>query len=545
MKKSILLIGANDRAMLSMAKQGSILGYDIDGADILDFPFQYSKFIREYYKLPDYRRDARSFVDALIKLCAENKYDAAILIHDDMLELYMKNRKIIDQTVNIICPPTDQQYELSHNKYSLIRYCEKLSFKSPKSQLISSITELEGIIKGIKFPVIAKPVSTAILIDNHLVTLNVKKAHSAETLIDFVREHINNTPIMLQEIIGGNGAGANFIAKDGKIIEQYIHLREREAFGGGVSSLRKITGDNYLGLFDLIDEFVASTKWSGLGMMEFKIQNDVPYLMELNARPWGSIEAGVVGGYNIPQKFLLNFYEEKKQPETTIKSQNDIEVLNSKLDLQYSLSEMQRGKTIKPLFRWMYDALLNGNIKVEDSIIGDFRFNSYNHLSIVINAVKKRLKKLSGRANAPIISKERLQSKKKIGFVCFGNICRTPFAKIYAEKYSGTFSFSSYGLYTEPNRFSPINAVLAAQSLGITIEGHRSEVLTDQVCEEVDALLFMDELTYGQASDLFARYRSKMYKIQEVDIADPYGSDAANFKTTYSAIADRIDKLFK
>ncbi len=530
--------------MLSMARQGYLLGYDIDCADVISFPFQYSRFIRQYYRLPDYRRDAQSFINSLIELCAKNKYSAAILIHDDMLELYMNYRDTIDRVINVICPPSIQQYELSHNKYSLLRYCEKISFSIPYSQLVNSIGELNSIIEDVKFPIIAKPASTAVLVNNHLVTLNVKKINDSRALIDFVREHINNTTIMLQEIIGGNGAGVNFISKDGKIIEKYIHMREREAFGGGVSSLRKTVGANHLGLFDLIDEFVIDTKWSGLGMMEFKIQNDVPYLMELNARPWGSIEAGVIGGYNIPRKFFLNFYEKENEAFEPIDVPKEVLVLNSKLDLQYSLNEAQRGKTLRPLLRWVCDTFFNNQIKVEDSLLSDFKFNSYNHIYIFINALKKRLRKLKKTGIVPVITKEIFQSKKKIGFVCFGNICRTPFAKIYAEKHIYSIGFYSFGLYTEPNRLPPLNAIIAANTMGINIEEHRSSVLTESICKKVDILLFMDEATYRQATELFPTYKNLMYKFNKSDIPDPYGTDVLNFTNTYKVIANCLSELF-
>ena len=455
----------------------------------------------------------------------------------------MTHKVAIDQVVNIICPPSDLQYSLSHSKYNLLEYCKKLSFNTPESTLISQVEDLDNLKGIIKFPIIAKPASTAVLVDNHILNFTVKKIATFDKLVDFVREHVNNTPIILQEIITGNGAGVNFLAKDGKIIELYIHLREREAYGGGVSSLRRVLGGDHLNLFHLISDFVQSTNWSGLGMMEFKIQGTTPYLMELNARPWGSIEAGVIAGHNIPAEFIQTFLE-KKNIEYQFRKGNDILVINSKWDLQFSMSDMQREKTIAPFFRWMYSAFFNFKIKVEDSIISDFKFNLYNHLFIFINAIKKRLKKRVLPHSISIVTPDDLKSKSKIGFVCFGNICRSPFAEEYAKSRYENKIFSSYGLFTQPNRMPPMNAVYTAKSLGVDIENHRSIVLTEAICEEVDVLLFMDDIMYAQACELFGKYRSKMYKIGEYDIPDPYDTDLLNFKHTYAVISNRITELF-
>src|SRR5947207_2988901 len=69
-----------------------------------------------------------------------------------------------------------------------------------------------------------------------------------------------------------------------------------------------------------------------------------------------------------------------------------------------------------------------------------------------------------------------------IAFVCFGNICRSPFAERLANQRLGSARrVASAGYFPEEGRRSPEPAIAAAERFGIDLRPHRSRVLTDEL----------------------------------------------------------------
>lgn len=79
---------------------------------------------------------------------------------------------------------------------------------------------------------------------------------------------------------------------------------------------------------------------------------------------------------------------------------------------------------------------------------------------------------------------------RRLVFVCQGNICRSAFADIVAQR-AGMDS-ASFGLSTTTGRAAHGPAILAAQALGYDLSAHRAIDLQDYVPREGDLLLAME-----------------------------------------------------
>jgi predicted ATP-grasp superfamily ATP-dependent carboligase len=112
-------------------------------------------------------------------------------------------------------------------------------------------------------------------------------------------------PFLIQEVIEGDACGLFLCAKNGKINALFSHRRMREKPPwGGVSTLCKsvaVPAD----LESLARRYVEKTGWSGLAMLEFKRDRyGKPYLLEINARPWGSLALARAAGVDFPAAWL-------------------------------------------------------------------------------------------------------------------------------------------------------------------------------------------------------------------------------------------------
>ncbi len=123
-------------------------------------------------------------------------------------------------------------------------------------------------------------------------------------------KNIDTTPL-IQEVIEGEGNGIFIAAKDGEIFSSFAHERIREVPpGGGASTLRKSSKIDKE-LFDYTKKLISNLKWDGIAMVEFKGK----YFMEINGRPWGSMDLAVSSGVDFPSMMIEIFVNNKNIDE--------------------------------------------------------------------------------------------------------------------------------------------------------------------------------------------------------------------------------------
>ncbi|HSJ30227.1 MAG TPA: ATP-grasp domain-containing protein [Longimicrobiales bacterium] len=113
-------------------------------------------------------------------------------------------------------------------------------------------------------------------------------------------------PILVQQRVVGPGIGIFVLLRDGRLDAAFSHRRIREKPpSGGVSVFREsIPLDP-----DLLDRSLALLRefdWSGVAMVEFKIDQDSgeAFIMEINGRFWGSLQLAIDAGVDFPRLLL-------------------------------------------------------------------------------------------------------------------------------------------------------------------------------------------------------------------------------------------------
>ncbi len=111
---------------------------------------------------------------------------------------------------------------------------------------------------------------------------------------------------LVQQRIRGDGCGLFLCAHEGTIQTLFSHLRVREKPPwGGVSTLCSSVRPPE-DLVAIAARFVEELGWSGLAMLEFKrdAADGTPYLLEVNARPWGSMALSRAAGVDFARAWL-------------------------------------------------------------------------------------------------------------------------------------------------------------------------------------------------------------------------------------------------
>ncbi len=145
----------------------------------------------------------------------------------------------------------------------------------------------------------------------------------------------------------------------------------------------------------------------------------------------------------------------------------------------------------------------------------------------------------------------------KIMFVCHGNICRSPMAEFLLKDLvkklgrAAEFEIASSAVSTEEiwngignPVYPPARAELAKH--GISCEGKRAQLLTEEDGEKYDLLLCMDGSNVRRAVKIVgAKYAHKCQKLLDYagggDVADPWYT--GNFEVTYRDIMRGLNGL--
>ncbi len=143
--------------------------------------------------------------------------------------------------------------------------------------------------------------------------------------------------------------------------------------------------------------------------------------------------------------------------------------------------------------------------------------------------------------------------KRRILFVCTGNVCRSPMA---AALFNGqatragdgerveASSAGTWALDAEP---ASSHAQVVMQRRGLDLSTHRGRTITAELLEEADLILTMTRNHQDSIGAEFPGTRSKLHLMSELvgqqyDISDPYGGTVDEYEACAAELARLIER---
>ena len=538
---NIVILGSSTKSAAYVAKQLSKYGVEVIVYAWLDLPLKHSRYVKKYHLVKSPDTDVAGFTDNLIKYLQLNKTDCLLPINDQALEICKLYYDRLSEQVKIIGVNHSFTDEYAHSKYELIKVSETVGIKTPKTILLNGLKDVEAHQAAFRFPCIVKPESSSILKDNRLYYFKVKRIQSYEQLVDYVRENINNVQMLVQEIIPGYGIGYNIIAQNGVIINEYIHRRIFEY--EGESTYRESVQVQEYGLQDKVHALIKKINWSGVAMVEFRIDGSDAYIMEINGRFWGSIEVSVRCGLNYPvQLYEMQFLNKQVERNLPVKY---VRVRNLKEEVVNNIRAIVQQRSLKSFFNWLatFKGVLNKNEIIEDNIFNDPGFVVACYYDVIERNLIRLIHSFQTRLVAVSKHQAVVPSGKTctVGFVCMGNICRSPFAEYYSRKFNPAHQYFSFGTANSENRMSPVNAVKAAESFGVDMTGFSSSTYDAQQVKSADYIFVMDKQNFVTLKEMGVS-EGKIFFLGDEEIEDPYGKSLENFSRVYAQIINAIEQ---
>lgn len=297
---TVLILDADQRSALAATRALGEAGYTIHTADHCHSALAAcSKWSSNYVRHPDPTSDPDGAIKSIADYCNSKSIDLIFPMTDVSTHLIQSADRPLPAAP---CPPRDI-YEEASDKGTLMQIAHDAGVQIPKTYYVDRDQHLEQLPEGFQYPVVLKPRRSRIRVQGGYLHTQVTIARDAAHLAHLQNEHrwLREHPWLLQSFIEGTGQGVFALYQRGNPIAWFAHERLREKPPAGGVSVYSRSAPLESRLREASSALLNALAWHGPAMVEFRVAEDgTPYLMEINARFWGSLQLAISAGVNFP-----------------------------------------------------------------------------------------------------------------------------------------------------------------------------------------------------------------------------------------------------
>jgi predicted ATP-grasp superfamily ATP-dependent carboligase/thymidylate kinase len=304
-----------------------------------------SRHARERLVHPDPRRGPERFALALREAVRERGVQLVLPITDEALLPLADARKEFEGLCTLAVPEP-AALEAVADKARTLEWAEKLSIPTPKTHLVHGVAEALAAADSLQAPLVLKPRRSRRLSESGIDAFEVSYARDRHELAAAMRALEGRCDVLLQEFVPGVGVGVEFLTDAGRVLAAFQHRRLRELpVHGGRSALREsVPLDPFL--YAASARLLEALDWTGLAMVEWKLGERGPVMMEVNGRVWGSLPLAVASGMDFPRRLaelhLFGPPGSEVAPDTSYAA--GVRVRNLELELKWIASVLSGRK---------------------------------------------------------------------------------------------------------------------------------------------------------------------------------------------------------
>ena len=564
----ILVIGDDTRSFLTIVRSLGRAGQIVHAAPAnFRSPALRSRYIAAVHRLPPYLGDGRAWCAAVIALWEAQAFDLAIPCDERSLLPFDAHRDLIEARGWRVAIPDRRAVEVLFDKHATRQLAARLRVDVAPGRLLTPEDTAEGLAAEIGLPLALKPRRSYRLDRLHArgkVVIVHDVGHLAREL-----ERVERPDTLVEGYVAGRGVGVSVLADRGVVLQAFEHHRVHDELAVGGSYYRR-SAPLSSELSAAVQRVTTALQYTGVAMVEFRCNEETGTyaLLEVNARPWGSMPLAVGLGVDFPERWRRLLLDGESMQATPYKS--GIHGRNLVRDLEFLILEVKRQRS-RPLSaartvgQWLGE-LARGLVQGElsDTIVRDDVRPGLVELGGFIGYV-------AGKAHRRLFGVDRLNrhwARRRVSrllgrrmatgaggrmvFVCSGNICRSPFAKqLLQSRLIGPASplqVDSAGTLPVQGREPPADAQIAAGAFGIDLVSHRSHWFDESMAASSDVVVVFDEINESAALDRYPDLAGRVVSLAALTndgavIADPYGHDLESFYEVYRRIDHALDRL--
>ena len=301
-----------------------------------------SRYCRVKFEYPPSTESMSAFVQAVRDFVIREKIDAVFPITDWTTLPLSAHRGDFPDSCRLALPPHDA-LDLAGDKYRTIELAHSLGVPTPQTWLIQSPRDLETLPQ-LSLPIVVKDRYSVRWLGDRAVFGSVAYAYSRPDLEARVQRRLQEAgDVLVQKFVKGVGIGFSAFVCNGEVRLPFAWKRLREVDPRGSGSSLRESVDLDPDLSEFSRKLILSTGFQGIAMVEFKkAPAEKPVLMEINGRPWGSIQLPIASGIDYPC-FLADWILEGTLPPPEFNYKRGIQCRRLVGDLTH-LENLRRGK---------------------------------------------------------------------------------------------------------------------------------------------------------------------------------------------------------
>jgi predicted ATP-grasp superfamily ATP-dependent carboligase len=260
-----------------------------------------SRFCRSELVYPDPATAPDDFIDWLGKTAVEQP-EAVLLPMTDMTVPLVLRAAATRPSLRTALP-SEAAYHTVSDKGRLAQIANDVGVRTPATVRVSRSTLTSLDTSAFRYPIVVKPPLSATRIGAITTKRGVRYASNPSELLTCIARMLadDTDELLIQEYVEGHGAGVFALYERGEPRLFFAHRRIREKPpSGGVSVVCESVALPEQGV-TIARKLLDSVGWHGVAMVELKIDTQgQAWLIEINARFWGSLQLAVDSGADFP-----------------------------------------------------------------------------------------------------------------------------------------------------------------------------------------------------------------------------------------------------
>jgi protein-tyrosine-phosphatase/predicted ATP-grasp superfamily ATP-dependent carboligase len=557
MEEKVLVLGDDTRSFLTIVRSLGRKGIKLHAAPAnFRSPALYSRYIAKVHDVPPWLGEGAGWLASIAGLLRIERYDLVIPCNETVLLPLQHYRRELSAFARLAIPD-DDAIAILFDKHNTRELARQIGVPVATGRLARPNDVAENVLTEFGGLLVVKPRRSYSL--EKLATRGQAEVITARARLTRLLSETAPNELVFEQFFYGNGIGISVLANRGRLLQAFEHHRVREIAG---ASFYRRSAPLTPELVQASEAIVAALDYTGIAMFEFKRSPDGSWiLLEVNARPWGSMPLPVALGIDFPYRWYRLLVAGEETPAFSYRT--GVYGRNLIPDLRQSLVEA-RTRQLAPIATASFGMgriaellrILTGR-EVNDVLVRDDLRPGLLELLEIAWAVRRRLKKrwpgaASRRrrhARARVEAVGEAEGDPRIIFVCQGNICRSPFAErlLRARVSHSRITIGSAGMMPQPGRPSPALALQAAAAHGVDLTLHRSAWLTRDMANSASLLVVFDDVNRSAVLDRHLELEVPIILLGDVagigEVPDPVGGDAAVFGRVYDQIAVAIAEL--
>ena len=292
----VIITNGKNRIAYNIARSLGKRGIMVHSADFVPFSMTFaSKYSKSHFLYPSPFRYPREFIECIIQNINRLKAKILIPVFEETFLIAKHKYEILNYTKMVI--PDYDQILTAHNKDRWVPIANDLKIPVPRNWTINELKKMNNIVH-LPFPLLIKPKqgggAWAITEIDSGEELN--KVLIQDKYLDFSWERF-----FVQEKIHGEAHCVAMLFREGEYRAKvtYKQLRDYPAKGGQATLRIGIHNEQAEEYFE---RMLKTLKWHGICQADFIVdrKTDIPYLIDINPRFWGSLVQGIASGVDFP-----------------------------------------------------------------------------------------------------------------------------------------------------------------------------------------------------------------------------------------------------